>query len=301
MRQSIALGGVQGWVDEQLKPEVVPDPAVDAALTGFDLLDAGPPELRDRATAARAHAQTEWAGFTRAFISERQVNEAVVGVWREHFAVSLTSRETVLLDQTLRRYALSDHRDLLVAVAQSPGVLRVGRAGAVNGGAGSVSTSFARLIVDHFGPGSLTVGEMRGVAEVLSGWGTDPAGDFVYDAARHHAAPARIGGWMTPGRGGAAGFDVGVSLLCHLATMPVTARRVAEALSDRLVGDAATSAVVDRCAGAHLAGRADVAAAVGSLLVSPGSGGSTARGRGTSGSQDRCPQSCDASAARALA
>lgn len=278
MRRAIAGGGVPAWVEQQLAPASIEDPVVDEALRDFDLLDAPSAELRDPVLAVRAHAQVEWAAFTRAFIGEAQVSEAAVECWREHFAISLASHEVVLLEQSIRRHALGDYRDLLVAVAQSPGMLRVGGAAQVDGRADRpVSTSFARLIIDEFGPGGLTVGEVRAAAEVLSGWGVGSDGSFAFDASRHRAAPARVGGWMTPGRSGSAGLDDGVSLLRHLATMPATSRRVGERLCRRLIGNGATPSTVDAAVTAYRGGGADLAAAARTALLSARGGGGTGR------------------------
>lgn len=278
MRAVISSGGVEAWVDGQLAPETVEDPVVDEALSGFDLLDVDPATLGDGVEAGRAHAQQQWAGFTRAFVSERQVLEAVVGTWQEHFTTSLTSREAVALGQVIRRHALGDYRDLLVAVAQTPGVLRAAGATAVDGRSGRpVSTAFARIVAEDFGPGTLSVDEIGAVARVLSGWGVDGAGRFVFDAARHSTDPARVAGWMTPGRSGTAGFDDGVSLLRHLAAMPGTARRVVTLLARRLAGAGASDRVVERAVGVYLAEGTKTAAVARVLLLESSGGGRSER------------------------
>lgn len=278
MREQVAAIGIDGWIEAQLRPDDVADPDVTAALEGFDLLDVDAAALADEAMTARAHAQISWAGFTRAYVSEKQVLEAATATWREHFALALTSAESIAFEQTIRRHALGDYRDLLVAVARTPGVLRVGRAGSVDGTATRpLSTAYARLIAEDFGPGTLTVEEIRAVATVLSGWGLDDRGRFRFDAARHAAAPARVGGWMTPGRAGEAGLDDGVSLIRHLAAMPGTAQRVATLLCRRLAGDGADQRVVDRAASAYGAERTGIGAVVRTALLHAGDGRATDR------------------------
>lgn len=277
MREQVAAVGVSGWVDAQLRPDEISDPVVTSALEGFDLLDADPAAL-DGATTARAHAQVHWAGFTRAFVSEKQVLEAASATWREHFALTLTSAESIAFEQTIRRFALGDYRDLLVAVARTPGVLRAGGAASVDGNASRpLSTAYARLIAEDFGPGTLSVEEIRAVATVLSGWGLDGQGRFRFDPSRHAATPARVGGWMTPGRSGEAGLDDGVSLIRHLASMSGTAPRVATLLCRRLAGDGADQSVIDRAAAAYAAERTSIAAVVRVALSAAGDGGPTER------------------------
>lgn len=278
MRAVVSSGGVEAWVDGQLTPGSVEDPVVDDALAGFDLLDVDPATLGDGVHAGRAHAQQQWAGFTRALVSERQVLEAAVGTWQEHFTTSLTSQEAVALEQVIRRHALGEYRDLLVAVAHTPGVLRASGATAVDGRSGRpVSTAFARILAEDFGPGTLSVDEIGAVARVLSGWGVDDAGRFVFDASKHSADPARVAGWMTPGRAGAAGLDDGVSLLRHLAAMPGTARRVVTLLARRMAGAGASDRVVERAVGVYLAEGTSTAAVTRVVLLESSGGGRSER------------------------
>ncbi|MEJ7636506.1 MAG: DUF1800 family protein, partial [Singulisphaera sp.] len=66
-----------------------------------------------------------WAG--RMLLTPRPLQEKLALFWHDHFATSqekVTNYELVLAqNQTLRRHANGNFRDLLVAVAQDPAML----------------------------------------------------------------------------------------------------------------------------------------------------------------------------------
>ena len=253
--------GVEGWVEQQLEPTTVADPMVEAALVGFDLLDDDPVALRAAGRADEALAQSRWAGVTRSYVGERQVLEAVVGAWREYFAVRTDSADELGLDQVIRRRGLGRFDDLLVEVARTPAVIRATSADRVDGSAGpALPTVFARALLERFtvGPGVASEAEVRAVAAVMSGWSVDGSGRFVFVPGRHSSAAASALGWST---GGSAGEGDGEALLRHLAGRPETATRVAGAICTRLLGSAPPD-VVARAAQAYRAADTDVRAVV---------------------------------------
>ncbi len=124
MSQTLADTGLEGWVDSQLEVDSVPDPGVDDALVGFDLLDADPNALTAAGLGPVALSQVRWATFVRMIVGERQVHEQVSGLWREFFAVHGDPADLVGLEQTIRRHALGPYVELLTSVLATPAIRR---------------------------------------------------------------------------------------------------------------------------------------------------------------------------------
>ncbi len=124
MAETLAATGIEGWVDSQLDPEAVPDQRVDEAIVGFELLDTDPSLLASGGLGPAALSQIRWANFVRMLVGERQIQEQVVSIWRELFAVHADPVDLVDLEQTIRRGALGPYPTLLGAVMTSAAVSR---------------------------------------------------------------------------------------------------------------------------------------------------------------------------------
>ncbi len=284
MSAVVAAIGVGGWIEAQLDPETVPDPVVDEALAGFDLMDGDAVDLRARGLAEVALSQSRWAGFTRGFVGERQVKEALVVLWREFFAVRGDAADELAHDQAIRRHGLGRFDDLLVEMVKSPAQLRSTGGTRVDGSSpGPHPSGLARVVLERLtvGSGVASEAEVIAVTEVLSGWTVDGAGRFVFDDGRHARSPAHVLGWDTPGRSGSAGFDDGRNLLGHLARRAETADRVAALIAKRFLGEGASRGLIERAAGAYLVADTSVAAVIRVVLADAarGAGGTARRGR----------------------
>lgn len=149
--------GVDRWIERQLHPERIADPAADRALAAYEtlalsggaLLERFPPPQRLRARLARSAAPTagdslrlrearraaarvgdelQSARVARAVTSERQLLEVMTDFWENHFNVHAAKGPQLRYylpeyDRTIRAHALGRFRDLLGAVAHSPAML----------------------------------------------------------------------------------------------------------------------------------------------------------------------------------
>ena len=160
--QAVAREGVDVWINQQLDPQAIPDPAVDAALAHLGTLNlpctriveafreeaqirrernhqaglagkgvrkAGPRPLDPpEALVADAFAQLQDAKLIRAVLSNRQLNEVLVDFWFNHFNIDARKdldRATIESYErdTIRPHIWGSFRDLLGATAHSPAML----------------------------------------------------------------------------------------------------------------------------------------------------------------------------------
>jgi hypothetical protein len=119
--------GYEAVLEEQLNPESLDDQAADAELARLPIL------FMDRAT-VHALPSPEYRTFkalvegmvVRAVYSRRQLLERVVEFWADHFNIPTEgySQELVSFQRdVIRRHALGNFRDLLIATAQHPAML----------------------------------------------------------------------------------------------------------------------------------------------------------------------------------
>lgn len=269
--------GVDAWLEEQLAPDSLADPDLDAQLEGLGDLHRSPAELRARHRHRElAIADLRVAAVLRAVRGRRQLHEVMVDLWHDRFAASAGKGSVAWhlpeYDRAaIRPHALGRFSDLLRAVTRSGAMLeyldtRTSRAPELNENHGR------ELLELH------TVGRASGIGEVdvssaarvLSGWTLDPPTlRTVFDPAGHDGRPATVLGWSTPGRAGDAGAADLDPLLVHLATHPATATRIAEALVQRFVADDPPAHLVASTAAAYLSAGTDLAATLRHLFATP--------------------------------
>lgn len=153
--ERVRAEGVDRWIDRQLDPARIPDPAAAAVVARYpdlgrsagELLAAYPPPgqlLARQAAAVTAEDSARLRGMRRAsyaFVgalqaarvgravaAERQLQEVVTDFWLGHFNV-FVGKDRVRyalpeFDAAVRAHAMGRFRDLLGAVAKSPAMLQ---------------------------------------------------------------------------------------------------------------------------------------------------------------------------------
>jgi len=157
--ERVATMGVDRWIDEQLRPEGVPDREMDQLMGAFPamrqsaselLRDYPPRNAQQRAARLRADSAMTRADsielrqeaqrnrefvndlmsvkVARAVVSERQLAEVMTDFWENHFNVFIGKGQLRYYlpdysERTIRPHALGRFRDLLGAVAKSPAML----------------------------------------------------------------------------------------------------------------------------------------------------------------------------------
>lgn len=254
------------WIERQLRPTLVPDPEMDAALRAFPTLAWS----NEQTLATRDNTaidELRHATALRALRSRRQLFEVMVDFWTNHVNTyagkgAVRHLKTTEDRDVVRRHALGRFRDLLMASAKSPAMLEYldndsSRGTNPNENYGRELLELHTLGVD----GGYTEDDVRGAAYVLTGWTWDRTeGTFVFRDDWHFDGPARVLDWSTPGRRGPGAVADGESLLAHLASHPSTARFLATKLARRFVGDDPPPDVVETTARAYLDADTDISA-----------------------------------------
>lgn len=204
----IARIGVDRWIDQQLHPEAIAEPAslkdrlgqLDTArLDTVALFEQyGPPVRRgmppdpEAAKAARERAriiveQASDARLMRAIWSRRQLQEVMVDFWYNHFNVFAGKGLDHLWvgnyeDVAIRPHALGRFRDLLEATARHPAMMffldnwqnsAPGSPGA-NGRDAGLNENYARELMELHTlgvDGGYTQADVIALARILTGWG----------------------------------------------------------------------------------------------------------------------------------
>ena len=169
-----------------------------------------------------------WAN--RMLNTNRPLEEKMALFWHGHFATSEAKvrdyRKMLLQNETFRRHATGNFRDLVVAVAQDPAMLYFLDAG-VNV-KGAPNENFAREIMELFtmGVGNYTEKDIREAARAFTGWNSDDL-TFVVNGAQHDDGTKRF-------LGNQGGFD-GVEVIDLIMAQAVTAEFMTAKLYGYLV------------------------------------------------------------------
>jgi hypothetical protein len=296
--------GVLHYIDEQLEPSQLDDSALEAEIAALypvttmsygtsratyhsrpDGGEIGPfIPLRD-ATAARV---------LRAAKSKKQLEQALVDFWYNHFNVEALVDEARFGFVTLERDAIRPHvfgkfEDMLRAVAQNPGMLsyldnrlnfrdyttpqdRFAYLGTTRG----INENFAREILElhTLGVGNgYTQQDIREVARAFTGW-TIPevvsldSNGFEFIAEGHDTGPKSLfGGALVLPAG--RGLEDGIDVIDWLAAQPQTAERISRKLVQRFVSETAPQAVIEAASRTYLATDGDLREVMRTILRSP--------------------------------
>ena len=169
-----------------------------------------------------------WAN--RMLNTNRPLEEKMALFWHGHFATSEAKvrdyRKMLLQNETFRRHATGNFRDLVVAVAQDPAMLYFLDAG-VNV-KGAPNENFAREIMELFtmGVGNYSERDIREAARAFTGWNADDL-TFVVNTAQHDDGPKSFLGYE-------GDFD-GVQVVDLIMAQPATAEFMAAKLYRYLV------------------------------------------------------------------
>jgi uncharacterized protein (DUF1800 family) len=138
--------GIASYLEEQLSPENIPDPVVEAKLSGISTVrmstrelyenfpppkkaeQAGPPGMGGMRGPRYIVLELQQSRLLRAVYSRRQLYEVMVDFWTNHFNVFAAKGADRWLvtsydRDAIRPHALGRFRDLLLATAKSPAML----------------------------------------------------------------------------------------------------------------------------------------------------------------------------------
>jgi hypothetical protein len=268
--------GLEAFIQEQLHPDSIQDPGVDALLAGLTTLTMNPADLAAVSPRNLPGQELMSATLVRAVYSNRQLYELMVGFWSDHFNIYLGKNldrylKTVDDRQVVRSHALGRFADLLLASAQSPAMLfYLDNATSTKAGP---NENYARELMELHTL-SLAAGysqtDVEQVARALTGWsisGPNSAnpGEFLYRPAIHDDGEKTILGTNFPA---GQGEKDGEQLLALLAGHPSTANFISTKLARRFVADLPPASLVSRAAATFQATGGDLLQVVSSILNS---------------------------------
>ncbi|MBV9120550.1 MAG: DUF1800 domain-containing protein [Chloroflexi bacterium] len=208
--------GLGATVDELVNYEQRPNP-VDTTLGAAvgDLLDLS--NLED--------VQTIW--LYRMINTSRPLEEKMTLFGHGHFATAQykVNNATYMHGQneTLRKYATGNFKDLVTAISQDPAML-IWLDGATNY-KNAPNENFGRELMELFtlGIGNYTEDDVKAAARAFTGWNLDRAkGQFVFNPKQHDDGPKTFRGQT----GALNGSDIIVNVVAD----PATAKRIATKL-----------------------------------------------------------------------
>ncbi len=265
--------GISGYLDWQLAPEQIADPAVDAFLRTQPTLGMGYKELYALAEKndSSIYNALIWGRIYRAAFSTRQLYELMVEFWTDHFNIPLPDLivEKTVDDRTvIRRYALGRFRELLGASARSPAMLYY--LNNADSHKEHPNENYARELLELHTlgvGGGYTEADVKAVARAFTGWsaGSDVPGLFYFDDVSHDYTEKTVLGHRLPA---AQGIEDGRQVLDILATHPATAQFISRKLCRRFVSDRPSQGLVDHTAAVFRASGGDIRRVLRAILSS---------------------------------
>jgi uncharacterized protein (DUF1800 family) len=304
--ERVSRMGISAYLEEQLRPENIPDSSVDEKVAGLktmrlssgQLYDLYPPPkvAKERGmTGQMAMAgprivilELQQARLLRAVYSRRQLYEVMADFWSNHFNIfAAKGADRWLLTSydrdTIRPLVLGKFKDLLGATAHSPAMLfyldnwlsaspnpraRLGRNNRKRG----LNENYAREIMELHTlgvDGGYTQKDVREVARCFTGWTIRrPRGEaeFVFDPRIHDDGEKVVLGSRIAPGGG---INDGMRVLDLLARHPSTSRFIATKLARRFISDNPPTSVVDRAEETFRQSDGDIAAVLRTIFDAP--------------------------------
>lgn len=247
--------GLAALLEEQLHPENLDDAAADAFLGNLSnyhkdidaIIDLEPQDLAP---------ELGLSVYGRAIFSTRQLYEAMVEFWSDHFNIYIRKTQFMLAlkmvddRDVIRPHALGKFRDLLFASAQSPAMLVY--LDNVRNEKGQPNENYARELLELHTlgvNGGYSQQDVQEVARILTGWGVARRGRnqgrFTFSPDKHDdGAKTALGHSFTAGQGEQDVWQ----LLEILVTHPSTATFIATKLVRRFVADDPPADLIERVA-----------------------------------------------------
>jgi len=275
--------GMRAHLEEQLKPEGIPDGFVEEKVAALktirlnsrELLELYPPPrqapeagmaMESKQGPRQVILELQLARLLRAVYSRRQLHEVMVDFWSNHFNVFAAKGAdrwlTTAYDRdTIRPHALGRFRDLLLATAKSPAMLfYLDNWLSVGADATSarhppnlrrrgINENYARELMELHSlsvDGGYTQKDVQEVARCFTGWTIRrPHGEaeFAFEPRLHDNRAKSVLGVSIPAGGG---MEDGLKVIDLLARHPSTAKFIATKLARRFVADDPPASVVSK-------------------------------------------------------
>lgn len=272
---TVSQMGLAAYLEQQLYPNTIDDKPLALMERQLSLYHMDYSQIVEQ-DAKDAKAELITASVMRAVYSERQLYEAMVAFWSDHFNIYIGKAKFMpalkILDdrEVVRPHALGNFRQLLSASARSQAMLFY--LDNVNNHQGSINENYARELLELHTMGvngGYTQRDIQEVARVLTGWGVHQdgvrKGKLRFEATQHDFGEKLILQRPFPANRGAEELD---DLLDLLAAQPATAHFLATKLGRRFVSDEPPATLVDEIAQAYQTTNGDIKAMLRVLFLS---------------------------------
>lgn len=271
--------GLRAWIEEQLAPETINDIGAELRLRRYSTLDMSAADLAaisdklfDNVDRLTIPTQLRQATLIRQVYSRRQLLEMMVEFWTDHFNISVDKGDCFFLKtvddrQVIRRHAMGNFRELLMASAHSPAMLiyldnQSNQKVAPN-------ENYARELMELHTLGvsrGYTQADVMELARCLTGWTVKRhfwRGDFTFDSDLHDDGPKQVLGMHIEPAGEAETEQI----LDALAAHPSTARFIAHKLIRRFIREYPPFDLVEAIADVFLETGGDIRSTLHALLL----------------------------------
>lgn len=270
----------QLYLEEQLRPEAIDDRVADKAVRRFEWMDQPACELFEYKEELLLDEMMR-ATILRATFSKRQLFEAMVQFWTDHFNIDPSKGDAKWLKpaddrDVIRRHALGKFPELLRASALSPAMLWYldGRDNRSASDGEKPNENYARELLElhtlgvH---GGYTQHDVMEVARCLTGWTVRSRiqfqlGKVEFNEHRHDHGPKTVLARPIPAGLGAKDLD---RVLEVVALHPATAHYLATKLCRRFIDDQPPESAILPVASAFLNSRGDIRATLMALFATP--------------------------------
>ncbi|PZU44184.1 MAG: hypothetical protein DI566_12795 [Microbacterium sp.] len=209
--------GIDGWIEQQLHPETIPDAAADSLAAQLPYGDASPARIW-QGVASDAFDEYSWTpmyqtaqlAMGRQLFSKRQLLEVLVDVFSDQVHVPLPSDQwhtsPDYIAQVVRPHALGKFRDMLIAAMRHPAMLYYlsndqSRGNRVNENLGRELLELHSVGIS----GGYTEADVLASARILSGRAVEyRSGTFSYHPEWHYVGPVSVLGFSHPNSTAAA-------------------------------------------------------------------------------------------------
>lgn len=258
--------GMEAYLEEQLNPDGIEDTAAELIVRNLNYYHMDIDQIIGRDNLVDVASELVTATIGRAVYSKRQLYEAMVEFWSDHFNIYIRKNPFLLplklIDDrdVIRPNALGKFRDLLFASARSPAMLVY--LDNVRNVKGDPNENYAREIMELHTLGvdaGYTQQDVQELARALTGWGSAARGvqqgEFVFHPDQHDSGSKEILTLTLPA--GQGEEDV-VQVLEMLVTHPATANFIATKLVRRFVADEPPAALVEQVSQTYLESDGDI-------------------------------------------
>ncbi|HVF24654.1 MAG TPA: DUF1800 family protein [Anaerolineales bacterium] len=246
--------GLDTFIEEQLSPESIPEPEIDALLQPFRTLNMNVAQRLELNENSRSARELIDATLLRQRHSQRQVFEMMVDFWGNHFNIYIGKFLCKVLKtdddlKVIRPNALGKFRDLLYASAKSPAMLiYLDQAQSMGD---SPNENYARELMELHTVGVESGYSHHDVAElarVLTGWTVSGPnnqkigpGIYYFNPDIHDYGEKHVlGAMISP-----TGESEGMMILDMLASHNSTAHFISKKLARRFISDSPDPVFVD--------------------------------------------------------